>query len=593
MGVVFGRPIAAILSALTGRNNALDAPQVHEVVGPVDVGNIRNDRVAQPHQPQDLQRARIQELADDVLDSMVRKFPTLASSPAIQVSVRQALQSFIREPVVAHYLFARDGSEAHLEGTPKGGLAPHIEFQKTVGSFVALTAMMAGVPIFGGTIEFPDPMSLEEKFTSSVRRVNAQFQSESGHQLSDFEPLRTVLAAHDVMKSADMSQLVQEKLAEIPVQHGTAPLTKMRFAALDHDAKLRVALRIMGEEVRAGLDGQPDALTRQFFSDRKIQSGEHKHLISIMQGMWDLGVNGLQLNQGECQPAQLNTLVSKAREAVTDTEFKTLQGLLEALSVHELTDLMGAANPFLPVLPAVVMQKAWSFFERLRQELPRSRMRERETNTEAAKGLYTKLLAPLCPSTQAWVESTLPNDPRGPVLVARMASVLRLDMDQESAQKLLEAAFGILRENHATELYPLLQTYGNLDHPIYMYYGPSLVENVKTKLVGRKDLSDANDVALVLQVLGKTAQAFQAMLVVHGGPAAFEEKFGADFINLREVCLAVSQMSIETLTAPENLHFTSNGNALLLEPPADAPQSKSTLQLAHAQRARAKNAGVD
>ncbi|MCA3886306.1 MAG: hypothetical protein IOC38_14760, partial [Burkholderia sp.] len=94
---------------------------------------------------------------------MVKKFPSLADNAGTLASIRADLKSFTDEPVVASYLFNADGTKAVLEGTPKGDLAPDIEFQKTIGSFVALQAMMKGVPIFGGDVK--DSGSLEVKLS--------------------------------------------------------------------------------------------------------------------------------------------------------------------------------------------------------------------------------------------------------------------------------------------------------------------------------------------------------------------------------------------------------------------------------------------
>ncbi len=124
-------------------------------------------------------------LSQAVLNKFTAKFPQITDHAKVQLE--QQLSEFMKLPVVARYLSNPDGSAGHLEGTPKGELAPNIEFQKTIGSFVALKALMSGAQIFEGRPN--DPKSLEHKMRSALDSVNTHFQNESGGKLSDFEPL--------------------------------------------------------------------------------------------------------------------------------------------------------------------------------------------------------------------------------------------------------------------------------------------------------------------------------------------------------------------------------------------------------------------
>ncbi|MEN2470408.1 hypothetical protein [Burkholderia sp. GS2Y] len=508
-----------------------------------------------------VQEAHIDALSDQVIASMVKQFPSLAENGHAPASLRAELKSFTDEPVVASYLFARNGTNAVLEGTPKGELAPHIEFQKTIGSFVALRALMAGVPIFGGDVK--DSASMEAKLSAAVNAVNARFHTETNGKLAGFEPLRSILGAHDIMKSADKCEVVQKKLGDFPVKVGGTIITADNFMALDHDTKLSVAMRVMSEEVRRGRDVAPGSLTRQFFSPAKIDAGEHAPVIDIMKAMWGLGVNGLQLNQGECQPAQLHELVRQVKAGSVD-DLAKIQGQLQTLAVHESTDLLGAANPFLPVLPGHVVEKAWSAMARLRDALPAVRDNRSASVETAARDLYLKMLPPLSPADQALVASKFPGDGRALVLATRVASLCRLDRQKSDMGQLLTDGLVRLSQRDEKAFNALLGTYGDLDNPVYMYYGPALIDNVKDKFVGKDDFSHADDLSGALNVVGKVAQAAQQVIDSHGGPMNFQKNAGADFINLRDACLAVTKMSADDLRDPAKVKLKTEGNTLTL-----------------------------
>ncbi len=173
---------------------------------------------------------------------------------------------------------------------------------------------------------------------------------------------------HDVMKSTHMGQVVENSLKSGSIQMGLKTCSAQRFSRLDHDAKLHVAMHVMGHEVEQGTDTQHDSVTRQFFAEHQINSGEHKPLMDVMKGMWGLKLNGLQLNQAKCHPEQLKPLLHQAANA-SGSEFKNLQANLKAYSIHELTDLLGAANPFLSLLPGPVINKASGVFDILHAEM--------------------------------------------------------------------------------------------------------------------------------------------------------------------------------------------------------------------------------
>ncbi|MCA8047102.1 hypothetical protein [Burkholderia arboris] len=514
-------------------------------------------RGSAPHGPAGVERSAAQEahigrLSDAVIASMVKKFPSLADNAGTLASIRADLKSFTDEPVVASYLFNADGTKAVLEGTPKGDLAPDIEFQKTIGSFVALQAMMKGVPIFGGDVK--DSGSLEVKLSGAVDAVNARFQSESNGKLSGFEPLRSILGAHDVMKSADKCAAVQKRLADFPAKVGGTAITAGNFSALDHDTKLSVAMQVMSGEVGSGRHAEQGSLTRQFFSAETIRSGRHMPVIEAMKAMWGLGVNGLQLNQGECQPAQLHELVRQVK-AGSGQDFEKIQSRLLALAVHESTDLLGAANPFLPVLPRQVIDKAWSAMERLRDALPAIRENREASVETAAKALYMTMLPSLNSADQALVAAKFPGDRRALVLATRIASLCRLDREKSDMGQLLTDGLDKLRQRDKKAFDALLGTYGDLDNPVYLYYGPALIDNVKDKFVGQKDFSNADDLSGALSVVGKAADAARQEIDKHGGPMNFQKATGADFVNLRDACLAVAKMSGDTLRDPEKVRF--------------------------------------
>jgi hypothetical protein len=121
-----------------------------------------------------------------------------------------------------------------------------------------------------------------------------------------------------------------------------------------------------------------------------------------------------------------------------------------------------------------------------------------------------------------------------------------------------------LSQRDAKTFNALLSTYGDLDNPVYMYYGPALIDNVKDKFVGKENFSNADDLSGALNVVGKVAQATQQVIDSHGGTMEFQKNSGADFINLRDVCLAVTKMSADDLRDPEKVKLKAEGNTLTL-----------------------------
>lgn len=494
-----------------------------------------------------------------VIENMVRQISGLSDDTTTQADMKRKAKAFLDDTVAMRYLFDQDGTPSILEGTPKGGLSSETEFQKTMGSYLALIALHAGYNIFGSPPGSEN--SLENRLRELFNSVNAHF---GGRYQDKNEPMTSVLAIHDILKSRDMSRHVEKKLENNPVEISGLTYSVDKFIYLDHDTKLLVALHLMEQESLSGTDKSARSLTSLFFPPNKIANDEHREIVSAMKGMWGTQLNLLQTNQGENHPAQLKPFLQKVIES-TDAEYDALKFSLKAYSVHEATDLMGAANPLTLVLPVAVVEPLLNMFDKLVQYADELR-RECKTMTspvdidEKAREFYMALLPKMDAATRESAINTLGNDALVATLVSRLGRICHVkDLG------LVIKALDQLRTNDRVAYDSLCNMYGNLNAGIYLYYAPSLIQNIKNITIGAKPFSEENISRLTdaLHVLGAAVGLCAAEVEREGGTQGFSGKYGTNFFDARELCLGILKEQGYTFN-PANLELQANANSLLI-----------------------------
>lgn len=506
----------------------------------------------------DIQRKKALDLTQPIINKMMAILPELTEKREFLL---QEAVIFLSDTIAVKYLFDQYGNPVSLEGTPKGGLSSEIEFQKTMGSCLALRALHSGCNIFGSSPDSEN--SLEKRLAILLNCINTHF---SGQFQNNTDPLISILAIHDILKSQETSQLVRTHLKNNPVVFNEITYSEDKFQYLDHDSQLLVALYLMEKEVLNSTDANPQALTAEFFPQQKIIDGEHRAIVQIMKTMWGMQLNSLQTNQGENHPAQLTPFLAQVI-STTDAEYETLKLSLKTWCVHEATDLLGAANPHLPVLPKMVVEPVLNMFDTLIQYADNLRQ---ESSTaainieEKAKEFYKKLLPELDKATVEKVKNTLNDDAQTLILVSRLSRMCR--MEKKDVEWLI-SALDMLHTRDINAYTALHEMYGSLDKSIYLYYGPALLENLNIK--SPYSAAIIPQLTNALHTLGIAAQQCEIEITGEGGAQSFAQKYGTDFINIRACCLGILEhlqncRASEKEFNPASLKFIRSDNNLAL-----------------------------
>ncbi len=144
----------------------------------------------------------------------------------------------------------------------------------------------------------------------------------------------------------------------------------------------------------------------------------------------------------------------------------------------------------------------------------------------------------------------------------------RSHISKPEVGKALISAMAQLQKQEGKAFDQLLNNLGNTQQKAYVYYLPSLIENLKDKLLGKGvDFNESitQDASHLLHTLSKIGQVAEQVIDSHGGHAKLEQTYGTDFVNAREACVAVTKMSAEDLRSPASLNVHADGNSLTLK----------------------------
>lgn len=491
---------------------------------------------------------------------------------------RNEMERFTRQTSVKRYMISPKGKEATLEGTPRGGLSKETETNKTLGSYAIVVLAKMGKPVFGTDSE------------GISKRDDLKAMVNAGNDLcGDPDGMMHVFSIHDLFKSKANVTLVVDRLnylmgsdqakihqpakllrggahsspvttqmnaekgqaSSLPVSEVSGlPVDGQTFKQMDHDSRLSIAMKLVKQEIDSGQAGNANSVTRMLFPEASGLSFEGiKRIAGTVEEMWDLHANILQLNQGEIEPAQLEKLVEKIKSCKTDAEFDRVLRLLNALTGHELTDLAGAANPFVSVLGASVTGGYLSTAHKLRDSVIGLRKKILDGNVDDVKAearlLYKDALPSIDKETAAYARKRLGNDGFCPeFLVRRLAQATRnkslTGEDAKKAEKIIDDLCKV-KDSSPEAWKHLTQQLGREENRLYAYYLPELFVILQAELKNTDGI-EVNAYTTAGYALKHMHETIEKL----GGEEKYIKQNGVQFVDLRKVCMGIQ---IEILTA--------------------------------------------